>query len=346
LGCGTYASFIFLNNTNATALSFTGGGGSNAYQFVRDLGIAPDNAISNVGNLVVLQDNGTADCKVLFENCYIGGGPQTGHAIQIAASSTNTRLVLRDCVVEVNGSTKSCVIDSSTGCEQVIIEDCRFYNWSAAFTGTMLNLPGTVIRVVGCKLDSSGPTSGAGKYISVTGTKDTYITGNFFKAPTSPATQTAITITGTPREGFYEAGNTFEIQGLAAYSYGAPVAGDTTTGFILGSRIGRKRYEQLDSTPVSVPSDQIEVYTLERTNNSNQTLDFVSGAPGSQFYMIFHNNQVAPSGTITWGTNVKADSPNFTVSADSFKVFQFVFARYNGTWKWVQVSDAGISIGE
>lgn len=109
------------------------------------------------------------------------------------------------------------------------------------------------------------------------------------------------------------------------------------------TRSARRRQYADDTAAVTIDPVNYANIVIERTTNGNQTVTFADAPYGCELTLLYHNNHGAGGGTITFDTtrvDMSAASNQFTVGANSYRVFHFRSELINATMRWVELGAA------
>lgn len=322
LGVSAGASIIAIDHPTAHALTYNAP--TTGVQSISDLFIAPLQA--NSGNLVyALGAN-----YLSIDRCYIGHGTfANGNCVR----TNNTGVVrLTGCTL-ATGSAAGVAARFTLGIG--IMVGCRIVPFNASGTDVIMAEGGSVI---GCVF-ANDLLSGGITRINVDATGTTYpvaIVGNVFRS-TAATTVNPWRFNGNAK-GCAEFAN-------AVGTGHSPLSGDiavtaaasTHEGATLGRMAFARYYVATDATPITVPFDIYATCEIERSTNAAQTINFASPpGPGILCALVFYNNQVGGSGTITIGGNVKGLA-SFTVNASSVSYYFFRSVERGTSKYWTLV---------
>jgi hypothetical protein len=158
----------------------------------------------------------------------------------------------------------------------------------------------------------------------------------------------AFSITGDADANLQESGNVFSNSGTTGVMYRLASGSWSTGRYGFGTR-ANLAIEYATNSAVTIDTLNYGQVTITRTNNSAQTVTFTDAPPGSRCTVVYYNNQVAVSGTITFDTTrvrMEAASNQFTVAADSFRVFEFRSTLIGSTLYWSQVAEDTVDEAE
>lgn len=295
----------------------------------------------------------TAAAATNFVRCRWGanGFGQPGATACVLLNSANT-YTFTDCLFRLHGATPRAVQVSAaltTTITTCLISGCEFYA-VVAVASPVIDAGGPTaarITVVGSQFDLGGSggtsscfaldfTSAQPQRFSATGCR--FLNGG--------ANTAVFGITGDADAYLSESGNLAVGLGGALYRLDAGSFANAGS-YSLGSRERSVTYAT--NSAVTIDSLSYDFVTVTRTDNSAQTVTFTDAPAGSRLTVVYYNNQAGVSGTITFDTSrvkMEAASNQFTVAADSFRVFEFRSVLIGSTLYWAQVAEDTVDEAE
>lgn len=301
-GANALASSISIDHATSNGITVSAGS-SGLSTSIRGLKIAPSQ--SNSGKHIVVE-SGTI---VHVQDCTVGSNTNTtGMCVSIANAATLVRVT--DCEILHAGTGAGARGISASATGGAIVSGCRF-TAPATWNGKLIELAAGGI-VMGNVIDMSASTAGAGVGVQLTGsTFGASIVGNFFPTPGSTG---VAQFGGTSPLGLAELNSSTD----ASFSGTTTTPGTTNAthaGTVALMREGMREYQSDDGASLLISFGFYKTSEVRRTTNTNQTL--VLGAcpsVGAEATLVYNNDQVAGSGTITVTTCVGL--ANFTVNAN------------------------------
>lgn len=321
-GAGAAATRVAI--ASATLPTFSYVSASNAdWQTVKGLRLTP--SLVNTGDLVSL----TANAKLLFTDCYFGSANISGTCLHCGAGGDSALVAFLACTFEIGGDTaKHLLFDNGAP----ILIACRFV-FPATYDG--VSITGTKGCLAALCMFEGGVTPGAAYQIfSLNGTapsRPSVILGCDFAAPVSG---TCIAFGASAQ--IQEFGNRFGANITTSLTPGTPAAGNTE-GQALGTRLFRKQYQAVNTTPVDLRADTYGSSVVVRTTNANQTIQLEPPpAPGSRFILTYWNNSVGniAAVTVTGVTYAVIGLANFALNASLANTYVFDAVDINGKLSW------------
>lgn len=279
--------------------------------------------------------------SVLYQ-CVIGD-ETAAVASTIGVAYANTCDVF-ECRINVVGTTGVGIGLVSGGASglKVRVDGCFISARTASYTGNLIQVEnGANVAVNSCTFTTTAlPAAGAAAIALVGNTNTLAATGNRLQATSSA--MDFIDLGSDTRPEVAEAGNS-----ISAVTGGELVLIGTADLDAAGSSLSftsraRAHHQQITGASI-IPATRFSHIHLYVTDNSAYTITFEDAPPGLPLTVIWHNDHAGGGGTITFDTtrvDMSAASNQFTVAANSYRVFNFVSANFGGTLRWSEVGAA------
>lgn len=265
-----------------------------------------------------------------------------------ASVGCNAPVVIGECTILVAGQTQIAVGQSGSSLN-MRLSDSTVYAQATTYTGTLFPAGDAGQVVVSATRIELLCTTGGGTVFKVDSNVSPQnswaVAGTTLSVPfITSSTITWFDFDATTAGVFSEAGNTYYVlaERVVPFVVGTTNFATTSCKISLQSRDKFSRTYADDSSPLTIDSLSYGLITVERGNNSAQTVTIPSAPVGSRLILVYYNNQGSTSGTITLDTTrvrMEAASNQFTVAANSFRVFEFVSILVGTTLYWAQVAE-------
>jgi hypothetical protein len=291
----------------------------------------------------------TAVSVTKFVRCKWGanGSGQPGATACVLLDSATT-YTFTDCTFRLHGATPRAIQVSSsltTTVATCLVSGCEFEHAVVAVASPVIDTGGPTaarVTVVGSQFDlgGSGGTSSCFA-LDFTSLEPQRFSATGCRFLNGGASTAIFGITGDADAYMVESGNLAVGLGGALYRLDAGSFANAGS-YSLGSR--QRSISYTDNGSLTIDSLGYDNVQLQRTSNAAGTVTFTTAPRGSRLTFTLYNNQVATSGTITLDTSrvkMEAASNQFTVAADSFRVFEFRSELVGSTLYWVELQNQG-----
>lgn len=251
----------------------------------------------------------------------------------------NVQVLIESCVFNVIGATQAAYRGSFN---RGVVSNCLTVVYAVTHTGTLFVVSTPQLSFVGggvnYLLTTTGPSTvffadidANEAFLTVTGMSFLFFSG-------SPAATLFDLDTSThPR--LTESGNSLPIgiNGLLYDYTGVTLAGVRAD---LGLRNSREVNYPADTTPITIDTLNYELIRVTRGNNAAQTVNFTAAPIGSKCSVLYHNDHAGAGGTITFDTtnvDMIAASNQFTVAANSYRLFRFESRLVGSNLRWCEM---------
>ena len=312
-------------------------------------GISFENSVNISGPMVSAGAITAIDCR--FGKAATGVNTATS-LVSLGSNTAPNRFI--GCSFRPVGTSPT-VLLSAADSQKVIVTSCVVESSSATATVDTpifdaAGLQGVNYEVTGCAIGSTDSLwAGSSALFSCDFSDATpqvwTVSGCIFAVGTGMA---AFSIIGDADALLQESGNVTVISGGTGVPYRLASGSWSSGQYGLASRIGYS-INYATNSAVTIDTLSYSQVTITRTNNSAQTVTFTDAPPGCRCTVVYYNNQVATSGTITFDTSrvkMEAASNQFTVAADSFRVFEFRSTLIGSTLYWSQVAEDTVDEAE